>query len=303
MRTVPFPGDSGRRTLRIWEPDSAPRAIVLISHGMAEHITRYGEFARRLAARGFIAAGANHLGHGEEAGILGYFADSDGWGRAVEDLHAAMSFLSSLAPGAKKVLFGHSAGSFLAREYALRYPEELDALVLSATGWHPKALCLTGLSLAGLMCGLGFRKKPSRALDALSFSANNKAFASQGGTKFDWLSRDAAEVRRYADDPLCGFVFTAGGFKDLFTGLLALADTGRQRALPPRLPVYLMSGSEDPVGGRGKGVETIASQYRAAGLSEVTLKLYPGARHELLHETNRDEAIADLLAWLDGVVN
>lgn len=303
MRTVPFPGDTGGRNLCLWEPEGAPRAIVLISHGMAEHIARYGFFARTLAAKGYLVAGYNHLGHGEEADLQGYFAENDGWGKLVGDLHAAMAWLSGREPGAKKVLFGHSMGSFLAREYALRYPQDLDALVLSGTGWHPKPLCLAGLSIAGLLCGLGLRRKRSKALDNLVFSSNNKAFAAQALTPVDWLSRDELEVRKYVEDPLCGFVFTAGGFLDLFKGLLALADTGRQRGLPPGLPIYLMSGADDPVGGRGEGVEAIAEQYKAAGQKKVTVKLYPGARHELLHETNRDEAVSDLLSWLESALN
>lgn len=303
MRTVPFPGGAGGRKLCLWEPEGSPRAIVLISHGMAEHIGRYDAFAGALAAHGFLAAGCNHLGHGAEAELQGYFADSGGWDKLVDDLHTAMGWLSGLAPNAGKVLFGHSMGSFLAREYALRHPNELDALVLSGTGWHPKPLCLAGLSISGLLCGLGLRKKRSNALDRLVFSSNNKAFAAQALTPVDWLSRDPAEVRKYVDDPLCGFVFTAGGFQDLFNGLLALTRTKRQRALPPGLPVYLMSGGDDPVGGRGKGVQAIAGQYRAAGLERVTVKLYPGARHELLHETNRDEAVSGLLSWLDGVLS
>lgn len=302
MRTVPFPSGAAGRKLCLWEPEGPPRAVVLISHGMAEHIGRYDAFGQALAARGFLVAGYNHLGHGAEASLQGYFADSDGWGKLVHDLHTAMGFLAGLAPNAGKVLFGHSMGSFLAREYALRYPRELDALVLSGTGWHPRALCLAGLSISGLLCGLGLRRKRSNALDRLVFSSNNKAFAAQALTPVDWLSRDPAEVRKYVDDPLCGFVFTAGGFKDLFEGLLALTRTQRQRSLPPGLPVYLMSGGEDPVGGSGKGVQAIADQYRKAGLNQVTVKLYQGARHELLHETNRDEAVSGLLSWLDGVL-
>lgn len=275
--------------------------MVLLSHGMAEHIACYEPLGQGLANVGILVAGYNHLGHGAEAPLPGYLADTDGWGQLVDDLHTVMTWLGKQYPGIPRVLLGHSMGSFLAREYALRYPAGLDALVLSGTGWHPKALCLAGLVPATILCGLGRSKKPSKLLDKLAFSANNKRFAHPGGTKFEWLSRDAAQVAHYVADPFCGFVFTAGGFRDLFTGLLALSDTSRMKGLPRALPIYLLSGADDPVGGFGEGVRTIAGQYTAAGLSDVTLRLYEGARHELFFETNREQVIADLLSWLSDL--
>ncbi|HSK69861.1 MAG TPA: alpha/beta fold hydrolase [Candidatus Limnocylindria bacterium] len=301
MKKVPFPGGTPYpREATLWEPRGEARAAVLISHGMAEHIARYDAFGRALAEAGYLTAGYNHLGHGDEAPLKGHFAGRDGWGKAVADLKTAMDWLSGLAPGRKRVLFGHSMGSFLAREFTLRYPDALDALILSGTGWHPKPLALSGLLPARALCALGGERKKSRLLDKLAFGSNNRQFAVPEGLAFDWLSRDRAEVQKYMDDPLCGFVFTAGGFRDLFGGLLALSDTERLKVLPGTLPVRLVSGGDDPVGGQGKGVEAVAEQYRAAGLGNVTVKLYEGARHELLHETNRDEAMRDLIHWLDG---
>lgn len=303
MIQVSFPGSQPYpRFLSLWEPSGAPRGVLLVSHGMAEHIGRYQGVGEYLAAQGFLVGGYNHLGHGAEAPVKGWFADRDGWRQLVQDLRRAMDFLAARAPGAPRILLGHSMGSFLAREYAITYPDGLDALVLSGTGWHPKALCLLGLLPANVLCLLGKERKPSPFLDKLAFSANNKPFQEDGGAAFLWLSRDANEVKRYVDDPLCGFVFTAGGFSDLFQGLLALSDTGRLRSLPAGLPVYLMSGAEDPVGGRGQGVNTVAGQYRAAGLERVTVRLYEGARHELFNETNKSQVLSDLVAWLSSVL-
>lgn len=299
MITLPFPGDGPYpRGLRLWEPTGALRGSVLISHGMAEHISRYARLADRLNAAGYAVFGYNHLGHGEEAPLKGYAGDNDGWGNMVGDLDSVIRFAKTYFPGAPLVLLGHSMGSFLAREYVLRHPHGADALVLSGTGWHPKPLCVAGKLMASVFCALGDPRAASRALDRLAFSANNKPFH-PARTAFDWLSRDEAEVDKYVADPLCGFVFTAGGFRDLFGGLYALADLDRLKALPESLPVLLISGASDPVSDGGKGVHTIAGQYLKAGLQDVAVRLYEGARHELFNEINREDVYRDLIAWLD----
>lgn len=298
MTTLPFPGESPYpRSLSLWEPAGAPRGLVVISHGMAEHIGRYRRLGEALSGAGFAVAGYNHLGHGDEAALKGYFADRDGWGRAAEDIHSALAWMKARFPGVPAALLGHSMGSFLAREYALRHPDFLDALVLSGTGWQPPALCGFGLMAAEAVCTLGGARKPSKLLDKLAFSANNKAFR-PARTAFDWLSRDEAEVDKYAADPLCGFVFTGGGFRDMFRGLAALTRLERLAVLPRELPVLLISGERDPVGAQGRGVRMVAGQYRKAGLSRVEVKLYAGARHELFNETIREAVYGDLAQWL-----
>lgn len=303
MTSQPFPASSPyQRDVTLWEPEGKPHGFVVIAHGMAEHIARYDNLGQSLSRAGFLVAGYNHLGHGGEAPLLGWFSDADGWGKLVGDLHAVLQSLAARWPGVPRVLLGHSMGSFLAREYVLRYPGELDALVLSGTGWQSRMLCHAGLLMARLACSLGLEKKASAFLDKMAFSANNKPFEVPGGTAFDWLSRDKAEVEKYIKDPLCGFLFTAGGFRDMFSGLLALTDIERLKALPSGLPVYLLSGGDDPVGGKGVGVRQIASQYQAAGLLSVDIMLYEGARHELFNELNRDEAISGLISWLSGAL-
>jgi len=297
---LPFPKESPYpRALCLWEPEKEPRGSVVISHGMAEHIARYSRLAQALNGAGYAVFGYNHLGHGDEAPVKGYFADKDGWGKAVSDIESVTAFAKTRYPKAPVALLGHSMGSFLAREYVLRHPKGMDALVLSGTGWHPKALCGFGRLMAGVMCALGDARAPSKLLDRLAFSANNKPFL-PARTPCDWLSRDAAEVDKYLADPLCGFVFSAGGFSDLFSGLWTLSRLSRLRTLPKGLPVLLISGGADPVGGQGRGVKTIARQYREAGLQGVQVKLYPEARHELFNETNREEVTQDLVAWLEA---
>ncbi len=299
MTTLPFPGASPYpRSLTLWEPGAAPRSCVVLSHGMAEHIARYEALGKYLAARGYLVCGYNHLGHGAEAPRKGFFADDKGWDKLLLDLDSVIRFLAGRHPGVPLVLLGHSMGSFLAREYALRYPERLSALVLSGTGYYPPPLCRLGQALAGLHCAFGQGEKEAGLIHQLAFAGNNKPFT-PAATPNDWLSRDAAEVQLYEKDPLCGFVFTARGYQDLFGGLMKLTRFQRLKALPQALPVLLISGAEDPVGGQGKGVEAVAAQHREAGLSHVQVRLYPGARHELFHEINREDVFADLARWLD----
>lgn len=281
----------------LWLPDGAPRAVVQILHGMAEHIQRYERMARTLNAEGFAVAGRNHRGHGQDAQILGYFAEKNGWNVILEDAHQVTLDLKGRFPGVPLILLGHSMGSFLAREYAIRYGQELDGLILSGTGNYPRPVCRMGRLLA--RCSP--QKKPAKFVDKIAFSGNNKPFA-PGRTGFEWLSRDEKEVDKYVADPLCGFCFTGSAFADFFGGLEALTYEKDVSVMPKDLPVYFMSGDQDPVGQMGRGVRQTADQFRRVGMKDVTVKLYPGARHELFNETNRDEVTADLASWLEGVL-
>jgi len=189
-------------------------------------------------------------------------------------------------------------GSFAAREYALRWGRELQGLVLSGTGWYDKPLCAAGRLLAKISPS----KKAAELVNQVAFAGNNKPFM-PARTAFDWLSRDEKEVDKYVADPLCGFVFTGSAFADFFGGLIALTDDKRLDILPKDLPVYLFSGDQDPVGQMGEGVKKVKAQYEKAGLTQVTMKLYPQGRHEMFNEINREEVYADLIAWLHKHTN
>ena len=283
----------------VWTPDGAPRAVIQIFHGMAEHIERYDRVARELTNKGYAVAGHNHKGHGPETpdDQLGYFYAKDGWRKIVEDGHAVSEYLRKRFPGIPLILLGHSMGSFLARDYIMRYPGEPDALILSGTGWHPRVLC----HFARVIARFAPPDKPAPLLDKIAFSGNNKPFQ-PARTPFDWLSRNPAEVDKYIADPRCGFVFTGRAFYDLFTGLLGLTRLEGLQHVTVSMPVCFISGDSDPVGQMSKGVLQVAQQFRDAGLKDVTVKLYHNARHELFNEMNRDEVIADLSAWLDQTV-
>ena len=304
MQQMPFPMQADNaHTLHVQVPTGPARGVVLLLHGMAEHAARYEELQLYLAQQGYVAACYNHRGHGPEVPNeqLGYFADSQGWSHLVSDAEVARQALAALHPDMPFILLGHSMGSFIAREYALRYPEKLDALILSGTGWHPWPLCALGGIIARITCALGGKRKPAGLLHYMAFSSHNKAFV-PARTPVDWLSRDEQEVDLYMADPLCGFAMTGGAYCDLFSGLRDLTKLKRLKAMPSALPVLIISGQEDPVGGAGKGPTEIARQYEAAGLTRVTLQLYQGARHELFHEINRAQVMDDLAGWLDSAL-
>lgn len=301
LEKIPFTSVAGRPlTLYLWQTDAPCRGVIQLVHGMAEHIARYDRLARALCAAGYTVAGHSHLGHGEDAreDELGFFGRKDGWDHLVEDVHAAHEMLLKRFPDQRFAILGHSMGSFVTREYLLRYGGDLTAAVICGTGWFPGPLCSVARAAAALCGVFGGWQKPAPLVDRLMSKDNNKAFAPVR-TPFDWLSRDTAEVDKYMADLRCGFLFTARGYYDMFTGLKNLSRLHRLAALPGDLPVLFISGDADPIGTQGKGVSTVAQQFRDAGVRDVTVRLYPGARHELFNETNRDEITAELIDWLN----
>lgn len=303
--TVTSPDGTELHTYR-WLPasgadgTSSTKGVVQIAHGMAEHAGRYARFAEALTAAGYAAYANDHRGHGVTASKEdhGYFADADGFDTVVDDLHEVAQAAREEQPDLPYFLFGHSMGSFLARAYAVRYGDELTGLILSGTAGDPGLLGKVGQLIAATEAKLRGRRHRSPLLDKLSFGQYNAAFK-PNRTKFDWLSRDEAEVDKYVADPLCGNVFTSGFFADLLGGLAEVNRDDVVAGVPKELPVHLMSGSMDPVGAQGKGVKQVADQLIRLGVTDVSTRLWPDGRHEMLNETNRDEVTAELIGWLD----
>ena len=302
MRNVSFQSATGvKRTLCIWAGDKPVRGVVHIVHGMAEHVARYGRMAEQLNDAGFVVAGFDLPGHGPDTPreSLGFFADKEGWPKLREDVHQVRGMLMDMYPGAPYILMGHSMGSFLSRNYLQHVGKSAppSGLILSGTGQYGAGLCFAGRMLASFVCLMGGSKKPSEIINNIAFSANNKPFE-PARTPFDWLSRDAAEVDKYIADPYCGFVFTTSGFRDFFGGLMELATKDQLSGLPNTMPVLMISGDQDPVGGMGKGVQQVKDAFDKAGFQDITMHLYAQGRHEMLNEVNRDEVTQHILKWL-----
>lgn len=266
-----------------WEPAGSARAVVHLSHGVGDHLGRYEHLALALTGAGFLVTGHDSRGHGKtiatgtEPGLIG----ADGWRRTVEDLGVVLERGRAEFPDLKQVLVVHSMGSLATQQFLIEHSAEVDAVAM------------TGTSALDLL-------EPALDLDAgVDLSAFNASFEPRTG--FEWLSRDEAQVDLYVADPLTGFGYDVEGFKAVFEGARHAADPAALAGVRADLPLYIAVGEEDPINGQLALVNVLVDRYRAAGLTDVELRTYPGARHEVLNETNRDEVEADLLRWLDRV--
>jgi alpha-beta hydrolase superfamily lysophospholipase len=284
---------------RYWAGPASPRAVVQIVHGAAEHSGRYDRFAKTLVSEGYAVYATDHRGHGRTRVRSGELGDAgpDAWNRFIEDEQQLSQLIRQANPGVKLVLIGHSLGSFIAQDYITRRPELIDAVVMSGTAYGPPPPqeLIAALDGATKAAPLG----PSEFWANL-FKDFNKPFTGQPG--FEWLSRDAAEVQKYQRDPQAGFPFSNELVRDIFQGFTVLRDPAREARIPKTLPVLVIQGSLDPVGGNLKGTQALLDRYQALGLTRVSHKFYDGARHEVLNETNRDEVTRDVLNWLKAVV-
>jgi alpha-beta hydrolase superfamily lysophospholipase len=296
--------DGARLALYEWPAPASPKAVVQITHGLAEHAGRYDRLARALTAAGYAVFASDHRGHGKTArdpSELGFFGEESGFKTLVGDLLAVNREIASRHPTLPRILLGHSFGSFVSQAYLFEHATTLKAVVLSGTASANRFAVAPGIGLAQVLRMRLGPRGTSKLLQQLSFGSYNDAFKPTR-TEFDWLSRDPDEVDKYVADALCGFDTTVQGWIDLLGGLLYIRSSERQRRLPKDLPIYLLSGTADPVGEMGKGPTRLSQQYGAAGLTRVKLNLYASARHELFNETNRDQVTAELIAWLDSVV-
>ena len=306
--TFRFPSCDGQHQIfaRQWLPtEGVPRAVVQIVHGVSEYIDRYATVARWLADHGFVVVGCDHLGHGRTAlgpEEYGFFTEQKGWHTVSGDVRRLRTLMGQKYPDLPYFLLGHSMGSFLARTYLIDWPGTLTGAILSGTGQEAPAMVAAGWHMANLVSKISGPRAHSKLVETLSFGAYNKQFAPTR-TRADWISRDEAVVDAYIADPLCEFLPTAGMFRDMMEGLQYIANKNNLKKMDPATPVYFFSGDRDPVGGNGEGVQKVVGFFREAGTEDLTVKLYPEGRHEMMNEINRDEVFADLLAWLEGHIN
>jgi alpha-beta hydrolase superfamily lysophospholipase len=296
--TFTFHADGVDVAVHRWLPGARAKALVLIAHGMAEHAARYARFAAALNAAGYAVYAPDLRGHGDTAGdaaALGW-AGPDGWNGMVRDLERVAATARDEHPGVPLFAFGHSMGSVLMQRFMQLHGSELAGAILSGTFASAPKLALAILTARLMALGPGARK-PSPLLKQM-FADFNKPFA-PGRTGFEWLSRDDAEVQKYAGDPRCGFAFANRTLVDTLRGWRDVWSPANERRIPRELPVLLFSGDQDPVGRNTAAVDELAARYRALGLRDLSVTFYPGARHETLNETNREEVQRDIVRWLD----
>ncbi len=282
-------------------PSGTIRGVVQLAHGIAEHVERYDGFAQFLADHGYLVVANDHLGHGKSiAGDedLGFFGETDGWKLTAGDMRKLYELTHTEYPSVPYYLFGHSMGSFLARTYIILYPDDMAGAIICGTGQQSPLMIAGGKLMGKMECRRNGPRSKSEKLNALAFGSYNKGFDVHR-TDYDWLSRDNEIVDRYIADPLCGFIPSAGLFTDMMGGLQFIGKAENIARMKKTLPVFLIAGEKDPVGENGKGVRRVYEMFRKAGMQDVSIKLYPECRHEILNELNKEEVMKDILDWLD----
>jgi alpha-beta hydrolase superfamily lysophospholipase len=294
-----IPSSDGIHTLhgKVYVPEGRIRGVFQIVHGMAEHIGRYDKFMAFMAESGFVVCGHDHVGHGKTCKAvsdLGFIAENGGHNILIKDTYLFANAVKEDFPEAKHILMGHSMGSFIARHYAARYGKTLDGLILMGTG-GPNSIAKIGIKLCASVKKIRGGRYVSQKIDRLAFGSYNSRTSKE--SKFDWLSLSRDNIEKYLDDELCGFPFTVSAMQDLISLTYFCNTSAWARAIPKELPIYLVSGSEDPVGEYGSGVRRVGFMLHKAGVKHTKITLYTGFRHEILNERCAEKVSNDILSF------
>ncbi|MBO5332638.1 MAG: lysophospholipase [Clostridia bacterium] len=301
-----FPSVSG--LCDIYAQSAAPidygsiKGVVQISHGMAEYSNRYSKFALELCKAGYAVFISDHVGHGAsitDKDMLGFFGEENGEETFIDDLKTLTDMAKAEYPDLPFFMLGHGMGSLIARKYTAKYGYLLDGVIYSGTSGENPALGV-GILLATAMIKQNGPMHRSELLDTIAFGAYNRK--TEKRTERDWSTRDETEVDKIIADELCGYTYTVSGMKVLFTTLKQVTTRRWYNTIPLSMPIFLVSGSMDPVGDYSKGVKETYRMLKKTGHRNVSMKIYEGARHEILNETNRDEVYADIIEWLDDKI-
>lgn len=305
MRKDFWMDSQGKGTLHgcCWTPEGEPKAVLQIIHGIAEYVERYDDFANYLNWLGYVVVAEDHMGHGQSirgGSTQGYF--HGGWFTAVADSYHLLTETRREYPELPYVLFGHSMGSFMARTILCRYPDSgISAAVICGTGWQPEFALPALIRVVEGICDRGDESQPNEKLQNLVFGSYNRK-VEHPRTSFDWLTRDARIVDRYLSDPLCGFTASAGLLRDMMKGIRYIEQPENLAAMDKHLPVFFIAGGDDPVGSYGKGVRKAAEAFRKVGMTDVSVRIYPLCRHEILNEINKEEIYEDVAQWLKAKI-
>ncbi len=301
MRTDEYYASKGAGRIHVcrWMPDKPPVAVLQIIHGIAEYVERYEELAQYMNELGYLVVAEDHMGHGKSIngdGVQGYF--HGGWFTAVADSYELLQKTRSEYPELPYVLLGHSMGSFMTRTILCAYPDSgISAAVICGTGWQPRALLATGIAISEAVCKVKGEATPSDALQNLVFSNYNKRVP-QPKTPFDWVCSDPKVVSDYVADPLCGFTASCGLIQEMLKGIAYIENPQNLSMMKKELPVLFIAGGDDPVGSYGKGVRRATQAFQQAKMADVTCKIYPQGRHEILNEANKRDIYDDIATWL-----
>ena len=286
-----------------WMPEGEPKAVLQVVHGIAEFAERYDAFADYLTKLGFVVVAEDHMGHGQSIngdGIQGYF--HGGWFSAVADTYRLLTDTKREFPDLPYILFGHSMGSFMARTILCKYPDSgISAAVICGTGWQPTLALPALIKVVEAICKKTGETRPNEKLQGMVFGSYNNKVA-HPRTPYDWLTRDRKIVDAYIAHPLCGFTASCGLLREMMKGIYYIQQPRNLAAMRKDLPVFFIAGGDDPVGTYGKGVRQAAEAFRKAGMTDVSVKIYPLCRHEILNEINKEEIYGDVTEWIGNKI-
>ena len=287
-----------------WLPDSGEyHAILQITHGMVEYIERYAPFAEFLTTKGYMVVGHDHIGHGQSVASKedwGFFCDGTPSDTVVADMHKLRTLIQEENPSLPYFMLGHSMGSFMLRKYLSYHNDNLRGVIIMGTGFIPANVTKLAIGLTKIIGKIRGSKHRSKFISNLAFGADYKEFDMTGAhPEKSWLTKDVDIVRKYYQTPECTFMFTVNGYQGLFEAVNFCCDAENAKLIPKKLPMFIVSGEQDPVGGLGKGVKDTYYLYQEAGLLDLTYKMYENDRHEILNETDKQVVFDDILAWMN----
>ncbi len=300
--------DGYELSINRWQPDTEEeiKGVIQLHHGLAEHSLRYDRFGSVLAENGWVLNAYDMRGHGRSAenaekngtGIFGKLADKKGFDRAVLDLKAVTDNLKNDFPGKKTILMGHSFGSFVSQGFIEEFGSSIDACILCGTAGPRPALVGTGSFFAHLITFFTGKNAIVPLLDKLAFGSYN-AKIQNPRTEFDWLSANELNVDMYKMDNWCGFPLTASFFCSMLEGLNKIHKSKNIKKIPTDLPVFFIWGSDDPVGSYGASIKDLIKIYQSNGMNKIEFKEYPGDRHEILNENDKETVENDIIEWVN----
>lgn len=299
--------------VKMWIPQEKIKAIVQISHGMAEHIERYDEFARFLASNGVLVVGNDHMGHGDSVNSeedYGYFAIPvigikgakkerfSSSSLAVKDLLQVTRTVKKHYPGIPYYLFGHSMGSMFVQRYAMQYGKEIDGIILAGIVYCDSKKVMMGKMLCKLITLIKGERHRSKIFYFLVFGSYLKKIKNRK-TRYDWFTSDEESINKYMEDEKCGFIFTMNGFEALISTMGYIQEEHHINKIPKDLKVLIMSGKEDPCGNYGEYINELCNLYNDHSIEDVTIKSYENCRHEILNEKNKESVFEDIYNWIE----
>lgn len=287
-----------------WFPENGDyHAILQISHGMVEYIDRYKYFANYLTEHGYLVVGHTHLGHGNSVQTKedwGYFAENDAPNVLIKDMHTLRSMIQKENPGVPYFMLGHSMGSYLLRRYLTVYNDNLRGAIFMGTGCVPDVVSKFGMMVCSVLAKIFGWRHRSKFVHSQAFNGPYKKFDMDGThPENNWLCRDVEIVKHYYGEERCNFIFTLNGFHMLMNTVHYDNQLENVKKTPAKLPIFIISGQDDPVGDLGEGVKKVYYLYEKAGLKDVTYKLYEKDRHELINELDKEKIFNDIISWME----